>query len=177
MTLYGEERKRKRARARGLIAIELLQGLEKLLVVQRHFAALSHLSSSSPCLSVIRKKSTILCYLLQQMLLFVGSGGTYDTSKEDEVKKACHSHLGQSVLDCQPPTSSNIENWQGRDNTCRWRHNARNMTSLCKTTCEKDVVGIVTFVPDWFTSHQSHYCLYYNGILRFLRKSSMLKVK
>ena len=137
MTLYGEERKRKRARARGLIAIELLQGLEKLLVLQRHFAALCHLSSSSPCLSVIRKKSTILCYLLQQMLLFVGSGGTYDTSKEDEVKKACHSHLGQSVLDCQPPTSSNIENWQGRDNTCRWCHNAQNMTSFVQKNMRK----------------------------------------
>ena len=61
------------------------------------------------------------------------------------------------------------------------------MTSFVQknTTCEKDVVGIVTFlprspapvVPDWFTSHQSHYCLYYNGILRFLRKLSMLKVE
>ena len=29
----------------------------------------------------------------------------------------------------QLPTSSNIENWQRRDNT-RWRHNARNMTSF-----------------------------------------------
>ena len=43
--------------------------------------------------------------------------------------------------------------------------------------CEKDVVGIVTFVPDWFTSHQSHNCLYYNGIPEFLRKHSILKVK
>ena len=32
------------------------------------------------------------------MLLFVGSGGTYDTSKEDEVKKVCRSDLGQSVF-------------------------------------------------------------------------------
>ena len=48
---------------------------------------------------------------------------------------------------------------------------------LCKKICEKDVVGIVTFVPDWFTSHQSHNCLYYNGIPEFLRKCSMLKVK
>ena len=90
MTLYGEERKRKRARARGL------QALDKLLVVHRHFAALSHLSSSPPCHS--------------EMLLFVGSGGTYDTSKEDEVKKVHRSHLGRSVLGCQPPTSSDIEN-------------------------------------------------------------------
>ena len=80
--------------------------------------------------------------------------------------------LGQG---CQPPTSSNIENWQGRDN--RWRHNARNMASFVQKTCEKDVVGIVTFVPDWFTSHQSHNCLYYNGVREFLRKRSMLKVK
>ena len=42
--------------------------------------------------------STILCYLMQQMLLFVGSGGTYDTSKEDEVKKVRRSHLGRSVF-------------------------------------------------------------------------------
>ena len=77
---------------------------------------------------------------------------------------------------CQLPTSSNIENWQRRDN--RWRHNARNRTSFVqKKTCEKDVVGIVTFAPDWLSSHQSHYCLYYNGILRFLRKHSMLKFK
>ena len=32
------------------------------------------------------------------MLLFVGSGGTYDTSKEDEVKKVRRSHLVQSVV-------------------------------------------------------------------------------
>ena len=32
------------------------------------------------------------------MLLFVGSGGTYDTSKEDEVKKVRRSHLVQSVF-------------------------------------------------------------------------------
>ena len=92
MTLYGEERKRKRARARGL------QALDKLLVVHRHLAALSHLSSSPPCHSVIRKTSTILCYLMQQMLLFVGAEGTYDTSKEDEVKKVRRSHLVQSVF-------------------------------------------------------------------------------
>ena len=29
-----------------------------------------------------------------------------------------------------------------------WRH-------LCKKTCEKDLVEVVTFVPDWFISHQS----------------------
>ena len=135
MTSCGEERKRKRTRARGLIVIEWLQALDKLPVVHRHFAALSHLSSPLPCHSVIRKTSTILCYLMQQMLLFVGSGGTYDTSKEDEVKKVHRSHLGQSVLGCQPPTSSNIENWQGRDN--RWCHNAWNMMSFVLKNMQK----------------------------------------
>ena len=52
-----------------------------------------------------------------------------------------------------------------------------NMTSFVQKTCEKDVVGIVTFVPDRFTSHQSQYYLYYNGIPGFLRKCSLLNVK
>ena len=30
------------------------------------------------------------------------------------------------------------------------------MTSLVEKTREKDVVGIVTLAPDWFTSHPSH---------------------
>ena len=47
---------------------------------------------------------------------------------------------------------------------------------LCKKL-RKDVFKIATFVPDWFTSHQSHYCLHYDGIPEFVRKSSMLKVK
>ena len=38
------------------------------------------------------------------------------------------------------------------------------MTSFVQKDMQNDVVGIVTFVPDCFTSHQSHYCLYYNGI-------------
>jgi len=50
-----------------------------------------------------------------------------------------------------------------------WRH-------LCKKTCEKDV-GIVTFVPDWFTFHRAHYCLNYNDIPGFLRTRSVLKNK
>ena len=54
---------------------------------------------------------------------------------------------------------------------------ARNMTLFVQKTCEKDVVGIVTFLPDWFTSHKSQYYLYYNGILGFLRKCSLLNVK
>ena len=32
-------------------------------------------------------------------------------------------------------------------------------------------------LPNWFTSHQSHYCLYYNGIPEFVRKYSMLTEK
>ena len=30
--------------------------------------------------------------------------------------------------------------------------------------------------PNWFTYHQSHYCLYYNGIPEFVRKRSMLNI-
>ena len=48
---------------------------------------------------------------------------------------------GQS---CQPPTSSNIENWREWDD--RWRHNARQVTSFVKKkTRETHVVGILTF--------------------------------
>ena len=43
----------------------------------------------------------------------------------------------------------------------------------CHKPREKDVVGIVKFDPIIF-SHQSHYCLCYNGISAFMRKSSML---
>ena len=46
--------------------------------------------------------------------------------------------------DCQPPTSSNIENWWERDN--RWRDNARTAHYVIyKKKREKDVVGTVTF--------------------------------
>ena len=31
--------------------------------------------------------------------------------------------------------------------------------------------------PDWFTSHQSHYCIYCNGISEFMRKRLMLKIR
>ena len=31
--------------------------------------------------------------------------------------------------------------------------------------------------PDWFTSHQSHYCLYYNGIPEVFEKCLMLTAK
>ena len=48
---------------------------------------------------------------------------------------------------------------------------------LCQKKMRKDVFKIATFVPDWFTSHQSHYCLYYNAIPEFVRKLSMVKVK
>ena len=43
----------------------------------------------------------------------------------------------------------------------------------CHKPREKDVVGIVKFDPIIF-SHQSHYCLCYNGISASMRKSSML---
>ena len=46
-----------------------------------------------------------------------------------------------------------------------------------KQTRKKDLVGIVTFWPDWCTSHQSHYFLLYNGIPEFMRKPLMLTVK
>ena len=54
------------------------------------------------------------------------------------------------------------------------------MTSfLGKKTCRKDVVLIVTFdlIIYWFTSHQSHYCLYYNGIPEFVSKCFNIKRK
>ena len=52
------------------------------------------------------------------------------------------------------------------------------MSFVTKKKREKDV-GIVTFdLPgNWFSSHQSHYCLYYSGIPEFVRKSLVLTVK
>ena len=93
--------------------------------------------------------------------------------KTERSIKSCKAIRIHCVLrGCQPPPpSSNIENWQGRDN--RWHHNARNMTS----SVQKKHTNKMSFVLDWFTFHQSHYCLYYNGIPRFLRKRSMLNVK
>ena len=45
---------------------------------------------------------------------------------------------------CQPPTSSNIENWWERDD--KWRHNDHGTWHhLCKKLREKDVLAIVTF--------------------------------
>ena len=46
----------------------------------------------------------------------------------------------------------------------RWGH--------CATCCWNCNIW-----PNWFTSHQSHYCLYYNGIPEFVRKRSMLTVR
>ena len=50
---------------------------------------------------------------------------------------------------------------------------------ICENkTREKDVVGIVTFdLIGLLPMHQSHNCLYYNGIPEFGRKRSMLTVK
>ena len=70
---------------------------------------------------------------------------------------------------CQPPTSSNIENWWGRDD--RWRHNARHITSFVKKKKRaKRCCWNCSIWPNWFTSHQSYYCLYYNGLQEFVRK-------
>ena len=75
---------------------------------------------------------------------------------------------------CQPPTSSNIENWWARDDShnahVTWCHlRKKNKRKRCRWNCN--------IWPNWLTSHQSHYCLYYNGIPEFVRKCSMLTVK
>ena len=153
MTSYGEERKRKRARARGLIVIEWLQALDKLLVVHRHFAALSHLSSSPPC-----HQKNIYHFVL-----------SYATN-------AVVCRFRRNIWHIKRRWSE-----KGMSLTFRSKCPGLSTPDIFKYweltgTHEKDV-GIVTFVPDWLTSHQSHYCLCYNGILRFPRKRSMLKVK
>ena len=90
------------------------------------------------------------------------------------------SKIVDSVLQgCQPLTSSNIENWQGRDN--RWCHNARNMTSFVQQNMQKRccwncniflyLIGLLPPPPITLLLK------YYNGILCFLRKRSMIKVK
>ena len=72
---------------------------------------------------------------------------------------------------CQSPTFSNIEEGMIDDvimhGTLRhlWKKNAR---KRCCWNCN--------IWPNWFTYHQSHYCLYYNGIPEFVRKRSMLNV-
>ena len=77
--------------------------------------------------------------------------------------------------DCQPHTSSNIENWWGRGD--RWRHNAWHITSFVKKKKVWKRCSLLESWPNWFTSHQSHYCLYYNGIPEFVRKRLTITVK
>ena len=50
------------------------------------------------------------------------------------------------------------------------------MTSFVKRYARKRCCWNCNIWPNWFTSHQSHYCLYYNGIPEFVRKRSMLNV-
>ena len=73
--------------------------------------------------------------------------------------------LSESVCDkqgCQPSTSSNIENWWGLGD--RWRHNAGHMTSFFGKNARKRCCFNCNIWPNWFTFHQSHYCL---GILQW----------
>ena len=70
---------------------------------------------------------------------------------------------------CQPPTSIDGE-WVIDDviMEATWRHfwGEKKARKRCCFNCN--------IWPNWFTSHQSHYCLYYNGIPEFVRKRSML---
>ena len=52
----------------------------------------------------------------------------------------------------------------------------RHMTSFLTKNAQKRCCGNFNIWPNWFTSHQSQYCLYYNGIPEFVRKCSMLTV-
>ena len=80
------------------------------------------------------------------------------------------------IQGCQPYTSSNIENWWERGD--RWRHKAQHMMSFVeKKNVRKRCCWNCNIWPNWFTSHQSNYCLYYNGIPEFVRKRSMSTVK
>ena len=87
--------------------------------------------------------------------------------------------LSESVCDkqgCQPPTSSNIENWWGVGD--RWHHNAGHMKSFFgEKKAQKRCCFNCNIWPNWFTFHQSHYCLYYNGILAFVWKRSFINRK
>ena len=74
------------------------------------------------------------------------------------------------------PTSSNIENWWRSD--YRWRHYARHITSFVeKKNARKRWCWNCNIWPNWFTCHQSHYCLYYNGIPEFVRKRTIVNNK
>ena len=67
--------------------------------------------------------------------------------------------------------------WLGKDWRVgyRWRHNTRHMTSFFeKKNARKRCCWNCNIWPNWFTSHQSHCCLYYKGIPEFVGKRSML---
>ena len=52
----------------------------------------------------------------------------------------------------------------------RWCHNAQPMMSFLQK-CAKRCCWNCNIWPDWFTCHQSCYCLYYfNGIAEFIKK-------
>ena len=72
---------------------------------------------------------------------------------------------------CQPPTSSNIENWWERDD--KWCHNDHGTWHHLWKKLHKNC----SIWPNWLTFHQPHYCLYYDGIPEFVRKCLMLTVK
>ena len=52
---------------------------------------------------------------------------------------------------------------------CRWRHNAQPRCRFSKNA-QKRCCWNCNIWPDWFTCHQSHYCLYFNGIPEELGK-------
>ena len=95
----------------------------------------------------------------------------------DEISASAAPYFQKWIIQgCQPPTFSNIENWWWRDN--KWRHNAHGTwRHLWKQNARKRCWWNCNIWPYWLSSHQSHYCLYYNGIPEFVRKRSMLTVK
>ena len=75
-----------------------------------------------------------------------------------------HSHAGLST--------PHVYWWGVGD---RWRNNGGHMTSFFGgKKARKRCCFNCNIWPNWSTSHQSHYCLYYNGIPEFVRKRSML---
>ena len=48
---------------------------------------------------------------------------------------------------------------------------------ICEKKCIKRCCGNCNIWANWFTSHQSQYCLLCNGIPEFVRECSMLTVK
>ena len=65
--------------------------------------------------------------------------------------------------------------WLGKDWRVgyRWRHNTRHMTSFFeKKNARKRCCWNCNIWPNWFTSHQSHCCLYYKGIPEFVGRET-----